>query len=82
MIDRQHPLPVVQPCQLLALARSSVYAVPRPVAAEDLALMRQIDEVHLQHPFAGRRMLRDLLRLTGVHVGAQARGHADAPDGD
>jgi putative transposase len=69
MIDRQHPLPVVQQCQLLALARSSVYAVPQPVAAATWALMRQIDELHLQHPFAGSRLLRDLLRLTGVRVG-------------
>jgi putative transposase len=69
MIDRQHPLPVTQQCQLLALARSSVYAVPQPIAAEDLALMRQLDVLHLQHPFAGSRMLRDLLRLQGVVVG-------------
>ena len=69
MIDRQHALPVTQQCQLLALARSSVYAVPQPIAAGDLALMRQLDELHLQHPFAGSRMLRDLLRLEGVHVG-------------
>ncbi len=69
MIDRQHPLPVVQQCQLLALARSSVYAVPQPVSAATLAVMRQIDELHLQHPFAGSRMLRDLLRLQGVTVG-------------
>jgi putative transposase len=69
MIDRQHPLPVVQQCQILAIARSSVYAVPRPVAATTVALMRQLDELHLQHPFAGSRMLRDLLRLEGVHVG-------------
>jgi putative transposase len=69
MIDRQHALPVTQQCQLLALARSSVYAVPQPIAAGDLALMRQLDELHLQHPFAGSRMLRDLLRLQGVNVG-------------
>lgn len=69
MIDRQHPLPVVQQCQLLAIARSSVYAVPQPVAAATVAVMRQIDELHLQHPFAGSRMLRDLLRLQGVNVG-------------
>jgi putative transposase len=69
MIDRQHPLPVVQQCQLLAIARSSVYAVPQPVSAATLAVMRQIDELHLQHPFAGSRMLRDLLRLQGVTVG-------------
>jgi putative transposase len=71
MIDRQHPLPVVQQCQILALARSSVNAVPQPVAAATLALMRQIDALHLQHPFAGSRMLRDLLRLQGVHVGCK-----------
>jgi Transposase and inactivated derivatives len=69
MIDRQHPLPVVQQCQLLALARSSVYAVPQPIAAAELTLMRQLDELHLQRPFAGSRLLRDLLRLQGVHVG-------------
>jgi len=69
MIDREHPLPVVQQCQLLEIARSSVYATPRPIAAATLALMRQIDELHLQHPCAGSRMLRDLLRLQGVSVG-------------
>ena len=69
MIDRQHPLRVVHQCQILALARSSVYAVPPPVAAAELALMRQLDALHLQHPFAGSRMLRDLLRLQGVRVG-------------
>jgi putative transposase len=69
MIDRAHPLPVTQQCQLLALARSSVYAVPQPVSAATLVLMRQIDELHLQHPFAGSRLLRDLLRLQGVNVG-------------
>jgi putative transposase len=53
----------------LALARSSAYAIPRPVSAAELALMRQLDELHLQRPFAGSRMLRDLLRLTGVNVG-------------
>jgi putative transposase len=69
MIDRAHALPVTQQCQLLALARSSVYAIPQPIAAAELTLMRQMDELHVQHPFAGSRMLRDLLRLQGVHVG-------------
>jgi len=69
MIDRQHPLPVTQQCQILAIARSSVYALPQPVSAATLALMRHLDELHLQHPFAGSRMLRDLLRLRGVAVG-------------
>jgi putative transposase len=69
MITRQHPLPVTRQCQLLALPRSSVYYTPQPVPAADLALMRQLDELHLEHPFAGSRMLRDLLSLRGVIVG-------------
>jgi len=69
MIDRQHALPVTQQCQFLALARSSVYYLPQKVTAAEWAVMRQLDELHLQHPFAGSRMLRDLLRLTGVRVG-------------
>ena len=62
MIDRQHRLPVGQQCRILELSRSSVYYVPQPVSAADLALMRQIDELHLQYPFAGSRMLRDILQ--------------------
>lgn len=69
MINPQHPLPVTRQCRLVTVARSSVYYTPRPVSAADLALMRQLDELHLQHPFAGSRMLRDLLRLRGVGVG-------------
>jgi putative transposase len=69
MIDRQHRLPVVRQCQILKLARSSVYYVRQPVSAADLALMRQIDELHLQYPFAGSRMLRDFLRLNGASTG-------------
>ena len=69
MISPAHPLPVTRQCRLLALARSSVYYTPQPVAAADLGLMRQIDELHLAYPFAGSRLLRDLLRLRGVFVG-------------
>jgi putative transposase len=69
MIDRQHALPVTRQCQLLALPRSSVDYAPQPVSATTLALMRQLDELHLEHPFAGSRMLRHLLRLRGVIVG-------------
>jgi putative transposase len=46
-----------------------VYYVPRGVSEADLALMRRIDELHLQHPFAGSRMLRDLLKQEGFKVG-------------
>ena len=69
MINRQHPLPVVQQCQVLAIARSSFYYTRREISAADLALMRQIDRLHLEYPFAGSRMLRDLLRQDGASVG-------------
>ena len=69
MIDRTHELPVVRQCQLLRLARSTVYYIPEPTSLEDLALMRRIDELHLEHPFAGSRMLRDMLRLEGHLIG-------------
>ena len=69
MITRQHPLPVVQQCKILAIARSSFYYTPQEVSAANLALMHQIDKLHLAYPFAGSRMLRDLLRQDGFSVG-------------
>ena len=69
MINRTHALPVVRQCQLLALSRSTAYYQPTPVSAADLALLRRVDELHLDHPFAGARMLRDLLRREGHSIG-------------
>ena len=69
MIDRQHRLPVGQQCRILELSRSSVYYVPQPLSEADQVLMRQIDELHLEYPFAGSRMLRDILQNNGVAVG-------------
>jgi putative transposase len=69
MIDSTHPLPIVRQAQLLDLSRSSVYYRPQPTSDEDLVLMRRIDELHLEHPFAGSRMLRDLLNREGFAVG-------------
>jgi len=69
MIEPSHALPVVRQCTLPDLFRSSVYYTPQPVSASDLAWMRRIDELPLNHPFAGARMLRDLLALQGVSVG-------------
>ena len=69
-----HALPVVRQCQLLNLSRSSVYYTPQPVSAGALALMRRIDELHLHHPFAGARMLRDLLGQEGFIVGRRHVG--------
>ena len=69
MIDTNHRLPVVRQAQLLELSRSSVYYLPRPTSSEDLALMRRIDELHLEHPFAGSRMMRDFLKGEGHFIG-------------
>src|ERR687890_409168 len=69
MIDRGHALPLLRQAELLRLSRSSMYYEPRPVPAAELAIMRRIDELHLEHPFAGSRMLRDLLRGEGVAIG-------------
>ena len=71
MIDRDHELPVTRQAALLKLSRSSLYYRARPVAPADLAVMRRIDELHLDYPFAGSRMLRDLLRGEGVAIGRQ-----------
>jgi putative transposase len=69
MIDSTHSLPIVRQAQLLELSRSSVYYRPQPTPEADLTLMRRLDELHLEHPFAGARMLRDMLRREGVVVG-------------
>ena len=69
MIDRAHDLPIGQQAKVLNISRGSVYYLPRPVSASDLALMRRIDELHLEFPFAGSRMLRGLLAAEGSKVG-------------
>jgi putative transposase len=69
MIDRCHALPLARQAEALGISRGSVYYAPRPVSASDLALMRRMDELHLEYPFAGSRMLRDLLRAEGFTVG-------------
>jgi putative transposase len=71
MIDRNHDLPLVRQAQLLRLGRSTLYYGPRPVPAGELAIMRRIDELHLDYPFAGSRMLRDLLRGEGIAIGRE-----------
>jgi len=71
MIDRTHALPVKRQAEVLKLSRSSVYYRPRPVSPADLTIMRRIDELHLDYPFAGSRMLRDLLAGEGVAIGRQ-----------
>ena len=69
MTGRSHELPLTRQTAVLGISRGSVYYVPEPVSAADLAIMRRIDELHLDYPFAGSRMLRDLLNGEDSAVG-------------
>lgn len=69
LIDRTHALPLARQAAALGISRGSLYYQPHPVSEADLRLMRRIDELHLEPPFAGARMLRDLLRREGFVVG-------------
>src|SRR5665213_2963939 len=69
MIDGEHDLPITKQATALNISRGSVYYLPRPVSAADLAVMRRMDALHLELPFAGSRMLRDLLNTEGVIIG-------------
>ena len=69
MIDRNHGLPVTRQCKILELSRATAYYEPKPVTEDDLTLMKRIDELHLDLPFAGARMLRDMLRREGHLIG-------------
>jgi putative transposase len=69
MIDREHDLPITKQAEVLRISRGSVSYLPRPVSAADLALMRRLDELHLEFPFAGSRMLRGLVAAEGYKVG-------------
>jgi putative transposase len=69
MIDRTHPLPIARQARALGVSRGSVYYVPRAASEADLGLMRRLDALHLDFPYAGARLLRRLLRRDGVPVG-------------
>jgi len=69
MIDRDHELSLVRQAKVLNISRGSVYYTPRPVSPGDLAIMRMIDELHVERPFAGSRMMRDFLNRAGVSIG-------------
>ncbi len=69
MIDRDHELSIGRQAKVLGISRGSVYYLPCPTSAADLALMRRIDELHLEYPFAGSRMLKGLLQAEGHQVG-------------
>ena len=69
MIDRNHELSVTRQAKLLDISRGTVYYLPQPVSPADLALMRKLDELHLEHPFMGARQLRDQLDRQGIRSG-------------
>ena len=69
MIDRAHDLPITRQAEALNISRGSVYYLPRPVSEADLAIMRRLDRLHLEFPFAGSRMLRGLLVAEGCKIG-------------
>jgi putative transposase len=69
MITPGHDLPVARQARVLGVSRGAVYYKARPVPPRDLAIMRRMDELHLDHPFAGNRILRDLLNREGVVIG-------------
>jgi putative transposase len=69
MIDRKHDLPITRQAEVLSISRGSVYYLPRPVSATDLEVMRRLDRLHLEFPFAGSRMLRGLLVAEGCKIG-------------
>lgn len=74
MIDREHELSITRQAEALGISRGSVYYLPQPVSDADLALMRRIDALHLEYPFAGARTLRDLLQAEGYDVGRKHVG--------
>ena len=69
MFDRTHALPITCQAKIVNISRGSVYYESQPISDVELRLMRRIDELHLELPFAGARMLRDLLRAEGFAVG-------------
>jgi len=69
MINAEHKLSLTRQAQLLDLSRASLHYTPAEISEADLRLMKRIDELHLELPFAGSRMLRDLLNADGYDVG-------------
>jgi putative transposase len=69
MIDPTHEVSITRQAELLGISRAAVYYVPRPISEEDLELQRRIDALHLEHPWAGARTLKRLLRRQGIEVG-------------
>ena len=69
MIDHDGQLSITCQAQLLGISRGSVYYQAKQVSEFDLELMRYMDELHLEYPFMGARMLRDQLNRNGFSIG-------------
>jgi putative transposase len=98
MVERPaQDLSVRRQCALLNVARSAVYRPKREPSAADLALMRRIDELHLELPFYGsrrmtfelnregrgvnRKRVRRLMRVMGVEALVPCPGTSKAAPG-
>ena len=81
MIDREHDLSITKQAEALNISRGSVYYLPRPVSASDLEVMRRLDRLHLQFPFAGSRCCEACWPPRGARSAA-GRKNADEADGD
>lgn len=69
MIDQTHRLSITKQARILSISRGSVYYQAEPVCEDDLGLMRRIDQLHLDYPFAGSRMLQSFLVREGFRIG-------------
>ena len=76
LIDDSLQISVSKQAKLLKVSRGCYYYRPKPVSSSDLKLMRCIDELHMQYPFAGSRMMRDLLNRQGHHKLTKTTKHA------
>jgi putative transposase len=68
MIDKNSKLSITKQCQLLGLKRSSLYYEAQPISDEKLAIMKVIDQLHLERPCLGSRQMTDRLNDKGFHI--------------
>jgi putative transposase len=69
LIDHSHDLSITKQAEALNISRGSVYYLPQQVSESDLAIMKRIDRLHMEYPFAGSRMLQGLLVGEGSKIG-------------
>jgi putative transposase len=62
LVSPDEQVSVRRQCELFGISRSGVYYVPVEPDSEELELMRQIDELHLEYPFYGSRSIARELR--------------------